>query len=81
MFYCQLKYDLGRDEELLLSGKSGIDGLRAHNARHQLGYAGIYKIYLYVWPKKWLICSNKGQMLGKIDDMAVHGTCCNMTNK
>ena len=30
---------------------------------------------------RWNDPSNKGQMLGKIDDMAVHGTCCNRTNK
>ena len=45
-----VKDDLGRDEKLLLTGKSGMDGLGAHNVRNQLGYAGIYKICLYVWP-------------------------------
>ena len=47
-----VRYDLGRNEELLLFGKSGMNGwLGAHNVLHQLRYAGIYKICLYVWPK------------------------------
>ena len=39
-----VKYDLGRDEDLLLTGKSQMDGLGAHIARHQLGYAGKFVV-------------------------------------
>ena len=39
-----VKYDLGRDEDLLLTGKSQMDGLGAHNTRHQLGYAGKFAV-------------------------------------
>ena len=42
-----VRYGLGRNEELLLIGKSGMRGLETHNAFHQLIYAGIYKICLY----------------------------------
>ena len=42
-----VKYDLGRDEDLLLTGKSRMDGLGgggAHDARYQLGYAGKFAV-------------------------------------
>ena len=55
-----------RDHMYALSSKSGSEPFRF---AHFLG------------DLRWNDPSNKGQMLGKIDDMAVHGTCCNRTNK
>ena len=77
-----VRYDLGKNEELLLTGKSGMDSLGAHNALHQLGYASIYKMCLCL-AKIWLISSNIRQklaQLGEIDTTAVHRICCSMTN-